>query len=102
MRLGFDLDGTIADLQGARQRGESSVSGVDLTALRSVDTEERAAPDGAADAPTTKTGPPWGLSARQQRSLEDRMPRCDFWERLTKSRPVRSPLFRLVTNRRWG
>jgi len=106
MRLGFDLDGTIADMQGALASEASRLfPGVDLSALpRSVDAEGNAAPDGAADTANDEGRTSLGaLSARQQRELWKAVcARTNFWETLDEIEPgAIARLFRLVTNRRW-
>ena len=74
MKLGFDLDGTVADLQGALAREARGLfPGVDASALpRSVAPHaEQAAAAGdppPADAPVFSMS---GLSQRQQRQLWD-------------------------------
>jgi hypothetical protein len=105
MRLGFDLDGTIADMQGALAR-EAKVlfPGVDLAALpRSVDAEGNPA-DEAADSSTDESRLSIGaLSSRQQRDLwKAACARKNFWESLDEIEPgAIARLFRLVTARRW-
>ena len=105
MRLGFDLDGTIADMQGALAR-EAKVlfPGVDLTALpRSVNTQD-GANDDAPEAPADDTRVSIGaLSSRQQRDLwKAACARRNFWETLDEIEPgAIARLFRLVTARRW-
>ena len=106
MRLGFDLDGTLADLQGALAREARALfPGVDPAKL-----PQSAAPD----APLAQTGPApesseaaadetFTLTSRQQRQLWDAVrARQNFWETLDEiEEGALARLFRLVRDRRW-
>jgi hypothetical protein len=104
MRLGFDLDGTVADLQGALAREARRLfPGVDPGILpRSI------APGGDAAAAADEGGPVPGfsmsaLSARQQRELWDAaQERVNFWESLDEIEPGSlARLSRLARAHRW-
>lgn len=92
MRLGFDLDGTVADLQGALAREARRLfPGIDPETLpRSVSTEPRQ-PD--TDQATDQTGEESvfamsALSARQQKELWNAAcARENFWETLDEIEP---------------
>jgi hypothetical protein len=106
MRLGFDLDGTLADLQGALAR-EARVlfPGIDPASLpRSANTPDPAAAD-AGDAGQSPEPPPQehALSPRQQRELWRTVCKhVNFWETLDEIEPgVLARLSRLVQERRW-
>jgi len=106
MKLGFDLDGTVADLQGALAREARGLfPGVDASALpRSVAPAAEGAPGNgdpaAADAPVFSMS---GLSQRQQRQLWDAAcARANFWETLDEIEPgALARLSRLARERRW-
>src|SRR5947207_2323430 len=107
MRLGFDLDGTLADLQRALAREARSLfPGIDPATLPQS-TAPAAEPGGSNSAKdeaeaeerfSTRT-----LTARQQRELWDRV--CDrenFWELLDEIEPgALARLARLVHARKW-
>jgi hypothetical protein len=104
MRLGFDLDGTVADLQGALAREARRLfPGVDPGILpRSI------APGGDAGAAADEGGGVPGfsmsaLSARQQRELWDAaQDRVNFWESLDEIEPGSlARLSRLARALRW-
>lgn len=107
MRLGFDLDGTVADLQGALAREARRLfPGIDPEMLpRSVSTEPR-------DAETEESSDTAGeeavftmsaLSARQQKELwSAACARVNFWETLDELEPGSlARLSRLVRERKW-
>jgi hypothetical protein len=106
MRLGFDLDGTVADLQGALAREARELfPGVNPTTLpRSVpeptSPPDPGAPPAAREAATLDTDT---LSARQQADLWRRVrARDNFWETLDEIEPgALARLSRLVAERRW-
>jgi hypothetical protein len=102
MRLAFDLDGTVADLQGALAREARRLfPGVDPGALpRSIAPQaEESADPAAAPAGFSMSA----LSTRQQRELwEAACARENFWETLDEIEPgslVR--LWQLACERRW-
>jgi hypothetical protein len=106
MRLGFDLDGTVADLQGALAREARRLfPGVDPGSLpRSVSTE---APGAGASADEESSDAPdfamSALSGRQQRELWNAVcARENFWETLDEIEPGSlSRLARIVSERKW-
>ena len=105
MRLGFDLDGTLADMQEALARvakdlfpdvdpaslPQSAAAEGDPTSEQPGDSSSAAAP-----APATRT-------ARQQRALwKEVRSRENFWETLDEIEPgALGRLFHLVRDRRW-
>ena len=100
MRLGFDLDGTVADLQGALAlEARRLFPGVDPGTLpRSI------APQ--ADGASTGDAPAFSMSAltqRQQRELWDAAcARVNFWETLKEIEPGSlARLSSLARERRW-
>lgn len=103
MKLGFDLDGTVADLQGALAREARGLfPGVDPGTL-----PQSVAPH-ADDAANGESGNVPGfsmsaLSSRQQRELWDAAcARVNFWETLQEIEPGSlARLSRLVRERRW-
>ena len=102
MRLGFDLDGTVADLQSALAREARRLfPDVDPGTLpRSVAPQQEASPDADAAAPGFSMS---SLSARQQRELWDAA--CaheNFWETLDEIEPGSlARLSNLARERRW-
>jgi hypothetical protein len=103
MRLGFDLDGTVADLQGALAREARRLfPGIDPGTLpRSVAPQPDGAGEEAASAP-----PGFSMSAlttRQQRELwEAACARENFWETLDEIEPgALARLSQLARERRW-
>lgn len=116
MRLGFDLDGTLADLQAALAREAGALfPGIEPSSLpRSLsptasshggdpETAEPGAETVAAPAsPETKFSTS-ALTARQQRALWNAVcARVNFWETLDEIEPgALSRLSRLATERRW-
>jgi hypothetical protein len=104
MRLGFDLDGTVADLQGALAR-EARVlfPGIDPAILpRSMSPHEKT----GGDEPSGETPEAFSMSAltsRQQRELWDAAcARHNFWESLDEIEPgALARLSRLARERRW-
>jgi hypothetical protein len=109
MRLGFDLDGTVADLHSALTlEARRLFPGIDPAAIPS--SAAPAAPNGAnapADADTTSQEDQpisfGSLSARQQREIWNAV--CDrenFWETLDEIEPgALARLYRLVQEHRW-
>jgi hypothetical protein len=106
MRLGFDLDGTVADLQSALAREARGLfPGVDPGTLpRSVSP----LPQPESVAADASPAPPAGfsmssLSTRQQRELwEAACARENFWETLDEIEPGSiARLWRLACDRRW-
>jgi hypothetical protein len=115
MRLGFDLDGTLADLQAALAREAAALfPGIDPSSLpRSLsptapahgDAAETHAANGdlaAPSAPDTKFATS-ALTARQQRALWNAVcARENFWETLDEIEPgALARLSRLAGERRW-
>jgi hypothetical protein len=103
MRLGFDLDGTVADLQGALAREARRLfPGVDPGTLpRSIAPQsEDAGRDETAGAPGFTMS---ALSAKQQRELwAAACERENFWETLDEIEPGSlARLSRLARERRW-
>jgi hypothetical protein len=103
MRLGFDLDGTVADLQRALAREAGRLfPGVDPGTL-----PKSIAPQSATAPPAAETGAPGfsmsSLSSRQQRELwEAACARENFWETLDEIEPGSlARLYRLARARRW-
>jgi hypothetical protein len=104
MRLGFDLDGTVADLQGALAR-EARVlfPGIDPAILpRSMSPHEKT----GGDEPSGETPEAFSMSAlttRQQRELWDAAcARHNFWESLDEIEPgALARLSRIARERRW-
>jgi hypothetical protein len=102
MRLGFDLDGTVADLQGALAREARRLfPGVDPGILpRSIAPGGDAAADDGGAVPGFSMS---ALSARQQRELWDAaQDRVNFWESLDEIEPGSlARLSRLARALRW-
>jgi hypothetical protein len=103
MRLGFDLDGTVADLQGALAREAARLfPGVDPGTLPRSIAPQPAAMPAAADtaAPAFSMS---SLSPRQQRELwAAACARENFWETLDEIEPGSlARLYRLARERRW-
>lgn len=104
MRLGFDLDGTVADMQGALARvARRLFPDIDPGTLpRSISSEA----DNAASDATVESSPVFSMSAlsqRQQRELWNAA--CaeqNFWETLDEIEPGSlARLSRLARERRW-
>jgi len=103
MKLGFDLDGTVADLQGALAlEARRLFPGVDPGLLpQSIAPSSSASPaDAAAATPGFSMS---SLSSRQQRELWDAAcARENFWETLDEIEPgALARLSRLARERRW-
>ena len=104
MRVGFDLDGTLADLHTALAReADRLFPAIDPAALpQSVAPTPSSDPDdGESDAePVFSTH---ALTARQQRDLWRAVcARVNFWESLDEIEPgALARLFQLVRDRRW-
>ena len=103
MRLGFDLDGTVADLQGALAREARGLfPGVDPGTLpRSISPQADSAPATEGEAPAGFSMS--ALTPRQQRELWDAAcARENFWETLDEIEPGSlARLSRLARERRW-
>ncbi len=107
MRLGFDLDGTVADMQSALAREAREL----FPSLDPASLPRSAAPDAAAgdpSAPARSSAEPstvstLKLTARQQRDLWAAVrARDNFWETLDEIEPgALARLYRLVRERRW-
>jgi hypothetical protein len=116
MRLGFDLDGTVADLQAALAR-EAAALFPDIDPSTLPQSLSPAAPSDGPDAgetaevgqsPAAPTAPDTKfstsvLSARQQRALWSAVcAQVNFWETLAEIEPgALARLSRLVAERRW-
>ena len=103
MRLGFDLDGTVADLQGALAREARGLfPDVDPGTLpKSIAPQpENPAPNEESATPTFSMS---SLSSRQQRELwAAACARENFWETLEEIEPGSlARLYRLSRERRW-
>lgn len=104
MRLGFDLDGTVADLQSALAREARILfPGIDPATLpRSMSPHDKTTgedpPGDAAQAFSMSS-----LTSRQQRELWDvACSRVNFWESLDEIEPgALAQLSRLARERRW-
>src|SRR5215212_7806433 len=103
MKLGFDLDGTVADLQGALAlEARRLFPGVDPGLL-----PQSIAPSSAASAgEATNAAPGFSMSSltsRQQRELWDAAcARENFWETLAEIEPgALARLSRIARERRW-
>ena len=106
MRLGFDLDGTLADMQGALAREARELfPGIDPASLPRSAAPDAAASDPSEPSPDTEALPPdhHALSPRQQRELwKAACKRVNFWETLDEIEPgALARLARLVAERRW-
>src|SRR5437879_5137107 len=111
MRLGFDLDGTVADLQSAlAQEASRLFPDIDPAVLPSSAAPAPAPTDGTVtpdesgqNAPEEQTLAIGSLSSRQQRELWNAVcARENFWETLSEIEPgslVR--LYSLVQEHRW-
>jgi hypothetical protein len=106
MRLGFDLDGTVADLQSSLAREARSLfPSVDPATLpRSIASTAPASPAETEGAPVAEaTASTHSLSSRQQRELWKTVcARENFWETLDEIEPgALARLYRLVQERHW-
>jgi hypothetical protein len=106
MRLGFDLDGTLADMQTAlaRQARDLFPSVDPATLPKSTppgETQPQDAPDAPESAVESLSAP--SLTPRQQRELWKAVcARENFWESLDEIEPgALARLYRLVQDRRW-
>jgi hypothetical protein len=103
MRLGFDLDGTIADLHGALAlEARQLFPGLDPAVLPNSAALDTAPPADApgADAPALSIG---ALSPRQQRELWNAVcARENFWETLEEiEKGSLKRLYQMVMDHRW-
>jgi hypothetical protein len=106
MRLAFDLDGTLADLQGALGRAARDLfPGVDPSTLPRSVAPDTPATTGAAPIPREPEGVPsvHALTSRQQGELWQHVCSLEnFWETLDEIEPgALARLERLVRDRRW-
>ncbi|MGE0448398.1 MAG: hypothetical protein AB7Q29_02330 [Vicinamibacterales bacterium] len=110
MRLGFDLDGTVADMQGALAREARRLfPALDPASLpRSVPADDDSAESSGAgdddqDNSQKAALSTSALSGRQQRELwRAACARVNFWETLDEIEPGSlARLYRLVQERRW-
>lgn len=104
MRLGFDLDGTIADLHGALAlEARRLFPGIDLAVLpNSAAVDDAPAGDTAADSEASALSI-GALTSRQQRQLWDAVcERENFWESLDEIEPGSlRRLYQMVRQHRW-
>lgn len=103
MRLAFDLDGTVADMQSALAREARRLfPGIDPASLPAsvIDTEGEGASQNAPEEKVVTIG---HLSSRQQRELWKAV--CDqenWWETLPEIEPGSlGRLYRMVSDRKW-
>lgn len=105
MRLGFDLDGTLADLQSALAREARSLfPAVDPATLpRSISPTAAPGEPDTTDAAESDASITTHLTSRQQRELWKAVcSRVNFWETLDEIEPgVLARLSALVQERRW-
>ncbi len=104
MRLGFDLDGTIADLKGALALEAGRLfPDVDLAVLPTSATNERDPASQDSPQPDPHTTSLGALTPRQQRELWDVVcARHNFWETLDEIEPGSlKRLYDLVLEHRW-
>ena len=107
MRLGFDLDGTLADLQTALARAAHDLFPVDINPAslpRSAATDDPNLPQsGGQPEPGEPHPSTQALTARQPRELlKEVCDRVNFWETLDEIEPgALERLCRLVGERRW-
>jgi hypothetical protein len=110
MRLGFDLDGTVADLHSAltlearRLFPDIDPAAIPSSAAPGVPSPTASAPADAEPAPPEDQALSFGsLSSRQQREIWNAV--CDrenFWETLDEIEPgALARLYRLVQEHRW-
>ena len=106
MRLAFDLDGTVADMQGALVRvARDLFPGIDQASLPTSVPADDAKADESGE--QTQGAEPQlsthSLTARQQRDLWTAVrARVNFWETLDEIEPgALARLFRIVHDRRW-
>jgi hypothetical protein len=105
MRLGFDLDGTVADMQSALAREARRLfPDIDPASLPRSASPEAISPSAQAQASAEETRLSIGsLSQRQQTELWKAVAeRTNFWETLDELEPgALARLYRLVQERRW-
>lgn len=103
MRIGFDLDGTLADMQSALVREARRLfPGID-PALVPVSTAAAPPEPGRSDAKTADAASIGGLTSSQHRELWKAVcARQNFWEELAEIEPgsIRR-LYELTVQRRW-
>ncbi len=104
MRLGFDLDGTLADMQAALAREARSLfPDVNPASLpRSTANDEQPSAE-AGDPPAEEPVSTDSLTSQRQRELWKAVcARVNFWETLDEIEPgALNRLFRLVQERKW-
>lgn len=104
MRLGFDLDGTVADLHAAlEQEARRLFPGIDPAVLPSSVAPKTAKMDEGPEAGDGATPSIGALSSRQQHELWNTVcAQTNFWETLTEIEPGSlKRLFELAQARRW-
>jgi hypothetical protein len=106
MRLGFDLDGTVADLHGALAREAAGMfPDIDPASLpQSIAPTAEPMSPGSEEPPSKEAAlSARSLTARQQREIWRAVcARVNFWEELDEIEPgALARLFRLVQERRW-
>ncbi len=107
MRLGFDLDGTLADMQTAlAHEARDLFPDIDPGALPRSAADAEDAPSAPSAGAGESPDPPFStgaLNSRQQRDLwKAACQRVNFWETLEEIEPgALARLFRLMQERRW-
>ena len=105
LRLGFDLDGVIADLNSALVREAARLfPGMELRAAAAASAAPPAAEPDLADVdPSEVTPPSLVLTRRQERQLWDAVKRIEnFWETLDETEPaIIRRLAETARSRRW-
>ncbi|MDR1991099.1 MAG: hypothetical protein LBQ09_12845 [Acidobacteriaceae bacterium] len=104
MRLGFDLDGTVADMHSALAREVRLLfPGIDPASVPWSASPESAEEQTAATSDDTPRVSIGSLSSRQQRAMWKAVgERTNFWETLDEIEPgALAQLYQLVQERRW-
>lgn len=105
LRLGFDLDGVLADLNAALVREALRLfPGIDLQKAAEASTDPAGPAGGDADAEPGEIVPPTlALTRRQERQLWDEVRRIEnFWETLDETEPgIIRRLHETARARRW-
>lgn len=104
MRLGFDLDGTLADLQGALAREALALfPEIDPASLPRSASPDGAPQDDGEDPPEEAQVSISALTPHQQRDLWKAVcARTNFWETLDEIEPgALARLYALASDRRW-
>ena len=107
LRVGFDLDGTVADMYSALQREAEKLFGRDKITKAPPKTPTKTAVDGEApkpeDATTNLAMDELHLTARQQMQLWDHVKRIEnFWSTLPELEPgIISRIAKAAAERKW-